>query len=80
MKQVSDEKSEKKNLASWSTDEVYHWAINVLNIDNNEAQILKEEDVDGFVLFNLNDQEMKGLNVKFGTKIKLWEGIKNIQK
>ena len=80
MKQVSDEKSEKKNLPLWSTDEVYHWAVNVLNIDNNEAQILKEEDVDGFVLSNLNDLEMKGLNVKFGTKIKLWEGMKNIQK
>eukprot|EP01080_Neovahlkampfia_damariscottae_P008533 gene8533-357_t len=80
MKQISDEKSEKKNLLSWSTDEVYHWAVNVLNIDNHEAQILKEEGVDGFVLSNLNDQEMKGLNVKFGTKIKLWEGIKNIQK
>eukprot|EP01080_Neovahlkampfia_damariscottae_P007384 gene7384-11706_t len=80
MKQITDEKSKKKNLLSWSTDEVYHWAVNVLNIDNNEAQILKEEGVDGFVLSNLNDQEMKGLNVKFGNKIKVWEGIKNIQK
>ena len=75
MKQISYEKSEKKNLLSWSTDEVYCWAVNVLKIDNNEAQILKEEGVDGFVLSHLNDQEMKGLNVKFGTKIKFWEGM-----
>jgi hypothetical protein len=80
MEQVSDEKSEKKNLQSWSTEEVCHWAVNVLNIDNHEAQILKEENVDGYVLSKLIDQEMKALNVKFGTKIKLWEGIKNIQK
>ena len=67
MKQVYNEK---KNFSSWSADEVYYWAIN----------ILKDEDVDGLVLSNLNDPEMKGLNVKFRTKIKLWEGIKNIQK
>jgi hypothetical protein len=54
--------NEKKNFSSWSADEVYYWAINILNIDKNEAYILKDEDVDGLVLSNLNDPEMKGLN------------------
>jgi len=59
---------------------VYYWAVNTLNIDKNDAYILKEENVDGYVLSHLKDQEMKGLNVKFGTKVRLWEGIKDIQK
>jgi hypothetical protein len=71
------ENEEKKNFLKWTTDEVYHWVTNELNINKSEAQYLRDEDVDGFVLSKLN-QEMNGLNIKYGTKVKLWSGINTL--
>jgi hypothetical protein len=47
-----------ENPVDWSVDDVYYWAIGKVGVDEESASILKNRNVDGKALWNLNKIEI----------------------
>ena len=66
------------NVLNWTIDDVYKRLVEDLKIDENEAKILKEQFISGNVLVDLNEDDLKEMNLKVGTRKQLVQQIKNI--
>jgi hypothetical protein len=67
------------NVKSWSCDEVFNKLIKYKILDQEEAEILKNEKIDGEVLVGLNENNLRNdLGLKFGPSRKLIDFINKL--
>jgi hypothetical protein len=66
------------DVLNWTIDDVYYRLVNELKIDKSEAEIIKEQLINGKVLVDLDEDELKEMNLKLGTRKQLTQQIKNI--
>ena len=66
------------DVTKWTSDDVYKYFV-TLGFDKKDAQKMKENEIDGEALMILNRNDLKELQLKVGTFVKMWNRILTFQ-
>jgi hypothetical protein len=73
-------KDKLSQYATWSKDDVYNWACFHLNVEHNDAQLLRNQEIDGSVLNDLSQDVLNSFGMTFGSSRKIIKGIEYLNK
>lgn len=64
------------SIATWTRDQVKAWAINIAKVDDDEAEKLFCQRVDGAVLIKIKEDDLlKKCGLFFGSASKIWDHL-----
>lgn len=66
------------DVSKWTSDDVYKYFV-TQGFDKKDAQKMKENEIDGEALMILNRNDLKELQLKVGTFVKMWNRILTFQ-
>eukprot|EP01124_Arcella_intermedia_P021038 TRINITY_DN2875_c0_g3_i2.p1 TRINITY_DN2875_c0_g3~~TRINITY_DN2875_c0_g3_i2.p1 ORF type:complete len:368 (-),score=47.11 TRINITY_DN2875_c0_g3_i2:2-1105(-) len=66
-------------VLGWTIEDVVLWAIKVVNIDENQAQKLKEQQVDGVALLDMTYEKFRDFGILGGPATKLYSAVQKMK-
>jgi len=63
---------------TWTIDQVYQWAVDIVKVEPEDAQKLKTQKITGDVLHGMTREELKSYGIPGGPAFKLSEAVRKL--